>query len=153
VLQARGPRDVFVSIRDPRAAARSQVHWLSRWGNTGSAALEQRIERQCIDNFVPWLQSWIERSRDPASPLRIHMIKYRDIVRDLAGTVRQIAGVMRNRYPALAVYAERANVEEVRIHFNQGDDEAWRSEVGEATRHRLWAACTPEIRELLQLLP
>src|SRR5258708_11192841 len=47
----RSPRDVFVTIRDPRAAARSQVHWLSRWGNAGSASLEERIERQCLGNY------------------------------------------------------------------------------------------------------
>ena len=153
VLKARGPRNVFVTIRDPRSAARSQVHWLSRWGNTGSASIEERIERQCIDNFVPWLQSWIERSRDPASPLRIHMIKFQDIVRDLAGTVRQIARELRDEFPAMAPYAERFEVEEFRIHFKQGDDEAWRSEVSEATRQKLWNACTPDIRELLDLAP
>jgi hypothetical protein len=30
VLQGRGPRDIFVLIRDPRAAARSEVHHLAR---------------------------------------------------------------------------------------------------------------------------
>jgi hypothetical protein len=75
VLKSRGPRTVFVTIRDPRAAARSQVHWQSRWGGNEAAPVEERIERQCIDNFVPRLQRWIDRSRDPASPLRVHMIK------------------------------------------------------------------------------
>jgi hypothetical protein len=153
VLKARGPRDVFVTVRDPRAAARSQVHWLSRWGNTDAATLEQRIERQCVDNFAPWLQNWIDRSRDPTSPLRIHMFEFQDIVRDLPGTVRQIAQKLRHEFPAMAVHAECVDVEEVRIHFKEGDDEAWRSEVGEATRQRLWDACTPDIRELLQLVP
>ena len=153
LLEARGPRDVFVSIRDPRAAARSQVHWLARWGTDDKASLEERIERQCIDNFIPWLTSWIDRSRQPASPLRIHMIEYRDIVHDLAGTVRRIAGILQRDYPAMAAYAECTALEEVRIHFNQGDDEAWRAEVGEATRQRLWDACTPDIRVLLALAP
>jgi hypothetical protein len=153
ILKARGPRDVFVTIRDPRAAARSQVYWLSRWGNLGSASVEARIERQCIDNFVPWLQSWIERSRDPASPLRVHMIKYQDTVRDLTGTIRQVAQHLRDEFPAMASIAERADVEEIRMHFNQGDDAAWRSEVGAATRQKLWDACTPDIRDLLDLTP
>ena len=153
VLKARGPRNVFVTIRDPRAAARSQVHWLSRWGNAGSASLEDRIERQCVCNFIPWLQSWIERSRDPASPLRIHMIKFQDIVHDLAGILLQIARVLQDEFPAMAHYADRVDVEEIRVHFEQGDDEAWRSEVSEPTRRKLWDACTPEIRELLKLAP
>jgi hypothetical protein len=152
VLKARGVRDLFVTIRDPRAAARSQVHWLARWGDAGAVSVEQRIERQCLDNFIPWLQSWIDRSRDPASPLRIHMIKFQDIVSDLPGTVRRIALKLRGEFPAMAAYADRADVEEVRIHYKQGDDEAWRSEVGEATRQKLWQACTPDIRELLHLV-
>jgi hypothetical protein len=151
VLAARGPRDVFVTIRDPRAAARSQVHWLSRWGRPGSASLEEHIERQCLGNYIPWLQNWIDRSRDPASPLRIHMIKFQDIVHDLGGAVRRIARIMQNEFPAMAAYAECVDVEEVKIHFAQGDDDAWRSEVGEATRQKLWEACTADIRELLQL--
>jgi hypothetical protein len=152
VLAARGPRDVFVTIRDPRAAARSEVHWRARWGNIGSASVEERIERQCLDNFIPWLQSWIDRSRDPASPLRVHVIKFQDIVGDLAGTVRRIARDLREEFPAMAPYAERLEVDEVRIHFKQGDDEAWRSEVSEATRQKLWDACTPDIRQLLHLV-
>jgi hypothetical protein len=151
VLAARGRRDVFVTIRDPRAAARSEVHWRARAGGAGAPSVEERIERQCLDNFIPWLQGWIDRSRDPASPLRIHMIKFQDIVGDLPGTVRRIAQNLRDEFPAMAPYAERSEVEEVRIHFKQGDDDAWRSEVGDATRQKLWDACTPDIRELLDL--
>jgi hypothetical protein len=152
VLKARAPRDVFVTIRDPRAAARSQAHWLARWGDGGAAPVEQRIERQCVDNFIPWLQSWIDCSRT-TSPLRIHMIKFGDVVRDLSGTVRQIARTLAPEFPDMAAYADRGDIDEVRIHFKQGDDEAWRSEVSDATRQRLWDACTPNIRELLHLSP
>ena len=81
------------------------------------------------------------------------MIKFQDIVRDLAGTVRQIARELRDEFPAMAPYAECFEVEEFRIHFKQGDDETWRSEVSEATRQKLWDACTPDIRELLDLNP
>jgi hypothetical protein len=153
VLRSRGPRTVFVTIRDPRAAARSQVHWLSRWGGNDAASVEDRIERQCIDNFIPWLQQWIDRSRDPASLLRIHMIKFQDIVRDLSGTIRQIAYILQDEYSAMAAYAEWYAVEKINIHFNEGDDAAWRSEVGDGTRQKLWDACTDDIRELLRLAP
>jgi hypothetical protein len=53
----------------------------------------------------------------------------------------------------MATFVERSDVEEVRIHYKQGDDEAWRSEVGGATRRKLWDARTPAIRELLNLAP
>lgn len=152
VLTARGPRDVFVTVRDPRAAARSQVHWLARWGNVGPVSLEHRIEQQCIAYFIPWLQKWIEQSRDASSPLRVHLIKFEDIVRNLPATVRQIARALEAEFSTMAAYAEYVDVKEVRIHFEQGNDEAWRAEVSDATRRKLWDACTPEIRELLSLV-
>jgi hypothetical protein len=34
-----------------------------------------------------------------------------------------------------------------------GDDDAWRSEVGDKVRSEMWEACTPEIRDLLALEP
>lgn len=153
VLGARGPRDVFVTIRDPRAAARSEVHWRARWGNVGAVSIEECIEQQCLQNFIPWLQSWIERSREKSSSLRVHMIKFQDVVGDLPATVRLIARTLQDEFAAMAAYAKCANVEEVRIHYKQGDDDAWRSEVGEATRRKLWDACTTEIREVLNLVP
>jgi hypothetical protein len=51
VLQGRGSRDIFVLIRDPRAAARSQVHHLARGRDGGAEPLARRIERQCTENF------------------------------------------------------------------------------------------------------
>jgi hypothetical protein len=81
------------------------------------------------------------------------MIKFQDIVGGLSETIRAIARTLQTDYPAMATFAERSEVEEVRIHYKQGDDDAWRAEVSEATRHRLWDACTPEIRELLHLAP
>jgi hypothetical protein len=153
VLKSRGRRNVFVSIRDPRAAARSHVHWLSRWGNADSMTLEERIERECIGKFIPWLQCWIDRARDSTSPLHIQLIKFQDIVRDLPGTLRRIVRTLQDEYPVLASYAEHPNIEEVRVHFKEGDDEAWRSEVSETTSKKLWEACSPEIRELLNLVP
>ena len=91
---------------------------------------EERIERQCLGNYIPWLQNWIDRSRDPTSPLRVHMIKFEDIVHDLGGTTRRIARILRDEFPAMAAYAECVDIEEVKIHFAQGDDDAWRSEGG-----------------------
>jgi hypothetical protein len=153
VLRNRGQRDIFVTIRDPRAAARSQVHWLARWGKSVSTSVEQRIESECTEKFIPWLQSWIDRSRDKSLPFRIHLIKFADITRDLKGTARRIARTAQSDTLATGSNLDRAQFEEVKIHFKEGDDNAWRSEVSEATAKRLWEACSPEIRELLGLSP
>jgi hypothetical protein len=125
---------------------------VSRESNV-QTSLEDNIRRECIGKFIPWLQNWVERSRDKTLPLKIHMIRYEDIVHNLTQTIRSIARVLEEDYPAMAFYAEDPKVEEVRVHFNRGDDNAWRSEVSETTREMLWEACTLEIRELLRLAP
>jgi hypothetical protein len=153
VLANRGRRDIFVTVRDPRAAARSHVYMRAAQGYRAAATIEQRIERECVRDFVPWLQSWIDCTGDPALPFRIHIVKFTDIAADLAGTVRRIARILQDGHPAMVPYAQRRDVEEIRVHFQEGDDEAWRSEVGAAARTRLWDACTPDFRELLNLRP
>ena len=88
VLQGRGPRDIFVLIRDPRAAARSQVHHLARGRDGGAEPLARRIERQCTENFIPWLQAWIDCANNKKLPFRIHWLTYR---RGLPGSRRHLA--------------------------------------------------------------
>jgi hypothetical protein len=177
VLKSRGQRDIFVTIRDPRAAARSWVHWLARWDSTSSASIEEQagarswvhwltrrrsarsisieeqIERECKENFIPWLQSWLDWSHDKSFPHRIHLIKFADITGDLKETVHRIARIAQGGVPATGSSLDRAQFEELKVHFKEGDDNAWRSEVSEATAKRLWEACSPEIRELLRLNP
>ena len=152
VLGNRGKRDIFVTIRDPRAAARSNVYFEDH-GAPDPSLVEGEILRQCLDRFIPWLQSWIDVANDPASPFRVHMIRFGDVVRDLPESLRSILRILQDGCPAIGPYAEAGHVDEVRIHFKRGDDEAWRSEVGEGTRARLWEGCTPEIRDLLRLRP
>jgi hypothetical protein len=153
VLSERGPRDLFVLVRDPRAAARSKVHY--DWRPTFEAAepLEARIERACVSHFIPWLQGWIDCARNQHLPLRIHWLTYREVCTDAAAVVRRVVGVLQKEYPALAVYADCEKVPDIKIHFVTGDDDAWRAEVGDQARERIWAACTPDIRSLLALQP
>jgi hypothetical protein len=148
ILNARGSRDLFVLARDPRAAARSQVHYLER---DPSEPLEAAIERECIVNFIPWLQGWLDCAHNPEVPFRIHWITYKEVCRDRAAVLRRISTVLHRDYPAMAAYAECQAIPEVNIHFETGDDDAWRAEIGQAARIRLWRACSPQIRALLGL--
>jgi hypothetical protein len=150
VLATRGLHDVFVVARDPRAAARSQVHFQSA-PDTDRALLEAKIERECMANFVPWLQSWMACARRPDLPYRIHWLTYREVTTDIAAAVRKICGVLRFNYPAVSAHAQATAIAEVRVHFVTGNDQAWRAEVGSAARERLWEACTPDMRQLLDL--
>jgi hypothetical protein len=150
VLATRGLRDVFVVARDPRAAARSQVHFQSP-PDTDRALLEAKIERECTANFVPWLQSWMACARRLDLPYRIHWLTYREVTTDVAAAVRKICGVLHFNYPALSAHVQATSIAELRVHFVTGDDQAWRAEVGSAARERLWEACTPDMRRLLDL--
>jgi hypothetical protein len=62
VLSARGRRDIFVTIRDPRAAASSHVHMRSAMGYRGSGPLQQRIERECLNGFIAIISRSVRRS-------------------------------------------------------------------------------------------
>jgi hypothetical protein len=153
VLSGRGSRDLFVLVRDPRAAARSRVHFQSRPATDARQSLEARIERECVSDFIPWLQGWIDCSRNPKIPFRIHWLTYREVCDDPAAVLRKVVLVLQKDYPALSVYADCRKVPDLRLHYVTGDDDAWRAEVGDRTRARLWAACTPDIRSLLALAP
>lgn len=151
VLRARGPRDIFVLVRDPRAAARSQAHYLARDGGDGGDPLSLRIERHCIGSFIPWLQGWIDCARNPDLPFRIHWLTFREVCDDPAAVLRRISAALAEDHPAMAPFADCRSLDEVRVHFVEGNDDAWQREVDYEARERLWAACTPEIKSLLGL--
>jgi hypothetical protein len=151
VLQGRGPRDIFVLVRDPRAAARSQVHHLARGRDGSSEPLARRIERQCTENFIPWLQAWIDCANNEKLPFRIHWLTYREVCQDPGAILRKIAGVLGADNKAIAAFAYAHSLQEERMHFVDGHDDAWRREVGSSIRDLLWQACTAEMKAMLDL--
>ena len=151
VLQGRGPRDIFVLIRDPRAAARSQAHHLARGRDSGGEPLAHRIERQCTENFIPWLQGWIDCANDEKLPFRIHWLTYREVCQDPGAILRKIAGVLGADNKTIAAFAHAHSLREERMHFVDGHDDAWRREVGSSRRDLLWQACTSEMKSMLDL--
>jgi hypothetical protein len=151
VLQGRGPRDIFVLIRDPRAAARSQAYHLARGRDGGSELLARRIEQQCIENFIPWLQAWIDCADNKKLPFRIHWLTYHEVCRDPGAILRKIAGVLGADNKTIAAFAYAHSLPEERMHFVDGHDDAWRREVGSSSRDLLWQACTVEMRAMLDL--
>jgi hypothetical protein len=151
VLRGRGSRDIFVLIRDPRAAARSQARHLARGRNGGGEPLARRIEQQCLTHFMPWLQAWIDCANDQDQPFRIHWLTYREVCQDPGVILRKIGGVLGADNTAIAAHADTHSLEEQRMHFVEGNDHAWQREVGASTRDVLWDACTPQMRALLEL--
>jgi hypothetical protein len=153
VLTSRGPRDIFVLVRDPRAAARSRAHFLASKGLSADGPLELRIRHECIDNFIPWLQGWIDAARRKEHPFRVHWLTYDEVRASPAAVLRRIGGVFGPGYPVLAAGADQQALDEVRMHFVSGDDHAWKAEVSRETRDLFWEACTPEMKSLLNLEP
>ena len=153
VLRDRGPLDLFVLARDPRAAARSQVHYLARDEGRLDQSPSERIEHECTAHFIPWLQNWIDCAKRPDLSFRVHWLTFREVCANPAAVLREISTVLSDRHAAMRPYLACQSLEEVRVHFETGNDAAWRGEVDTATRARLWAACTPEIRSLLDLEP
>ena len=151
VLSARAPRDVFVLARDPRAAARSYVHHLSRGRVASPRALEAAIEQECVARFIPWLQGWIDCSEGARAEIRVHWTTFGEVRDEPAAAFRKIVHAMQAAYLALSPYAHCEAVPDIRRHFVSGDDDGWRAEVGDAAKARMWDALTPEMRDLLAL--
>jgi len=151
VMQGRGPRDIFVLIRDPRAAARSQVHHLARGRDGSGEPLARRIERQCTANFIPWLQAWIDCANNKKLPFRIHWLTYGEVCRDPGAILRKIAGVLGADNKAIGAFAYAHSLREERMHFVDGHHDAWRREVDSSSRDLLWQACTAEMKAMLDL--
>lgn len=148
VLANRGKLDVFVTVRDPRAAAHSAVRRARLPG-----AFDEAIAKECIENLAPWLQSWIARAQDPAMPFKIHWVTFQEIRTDLPAVARRVCSVMESGHPALGRHTRTISVEGVGRHDTTNHDAAWRSEVDDKLAAQMWSACTPDIRELLALQP
>jgi glycosyltransferase involved in cell wall biosynthesis len=151
VLSGRDLKHVFALVRDPRAAAWSSIQAGEQKGSVESEPLERRLERECLTRFIPWLQGWTDLSKQGNAPFRVHLLTYREVRSDLAGTLRKIAGLLQNDHPSLLPYTQHQTIAPLRAHFVTGDDHAWRREVSRGVLDRLWAACTPEIRSFLDL--
>jgi hypothetical protein len=151
ILRERRVSDLFVLVRDPRAAARSQVHFRARDGRNSGESLTSRIERECFNHFIPWLNDWLACAKQSDLPFRVHWVTYREVRSSPAAVLRRMSRILVKAHPALAAYTECPQLEPVNVHLVTGDDHAWESEVDYQARERLWAACTPEIKSLLAL--
>jgi len=148
VLAHRGKLDVFVTVRDPRAAAHSAARRAQR---SDGASFEEAVAKECITDFVPWLQSWIARAQDPDTPFKVHWLAFREIRSDLPAAVRRVCSVEERDHPALRRLAQASNLEAAGDRGTTDDDNAWRSDVDDSCAAEMWAACTPDIRALLAL--
>ena len=151
VLSEAGFRDIFVLIRDPRAAAASYVKWISAIERTelSSDEMEQRIVECSVASYYPWLADWIAAKQ--GSEVKVHWIKSSDVRTNLAGTIACVLRHFRDQYPGVEKLLDA--VKEVKANFVVGDDDAWRSSVSPIGKERLWQALPQRALELLGLMP
>ena len=149
-LEEAGVREVFVLVRDPRAAAASAVGLDA--ASYGAVLPTARTEFSIVDGtirtFIPWLIEWLAASR--LSSPKVRWLKSHEVRLDMAQSALNILESYRHFYPAVEPLL-RVPGKEVRANFVVGDDSAWRLRVSPAGRERLWDAMPSEIIELLEL--
>lgn len=154
ILSASAVRDVFVLVRDPRAAAASRVNMKLRAGLVphDKELLKAEFMETALHKFIRWLSDWTEAASAPNSHLRIHWILSPCSGADLRSSVRDILSILAAECPALRPYVDQ-EIKEITANFVAGDDDAWRTLADDADRKVLWNAIPERARNLLGLTP
>lgn len=151
-LRSCGVSEVFVLVRDPRAASASVVDF-------GTSRFDQPIDdaqwtANVLDTyrhlFIPWLEGWIAEAN--TGDLRVRWIQSRLVRTDLHLVWREMLSALAPLYPSLNSKLDLPPAE-VRVNFVHGLDDLWRCRVGERVREEMWAALSPAAIELLELEP
>ncbi len=145
--------ELFVLIRDPRAAATSAVAWAEEMERRAAGSTDEvRVVEMCREAFAPWLRDWLAVASGPAAPIKVHWIRYRDITTSLSGVARLILEYLSARHPYLKSHL-RVDIDEVKANFVTGDDEQWRIRVSRKGQEQMWESLPNDIVELLDLVP
>lgn len=151
-LRSCGASEVFVLVRDPRAAAASTVDFGA--SRRGQPIDDAQWTANVLDTyrhfFIPWLEGWIAAAS--TGDLHVRWIQSRLVRTDLAQVWREVLSALAPLYPSLNSKLDLPPTE-VRTNFVHGQDDRWRRRVGDAEREDMWAALSPAAIELLQLEP
>ena len=147
-LRDTGCRDVFVQIRDPRAAAASLIRHQDRSFNlpvSGPARdpFEAHLVERCLASYYPWLEDWLDVAAEERADLRVHWVMFDDVRRDIAATVQTVLDVLG--------YAPVPPIEHVTMHMVRGEDDAWREGLSQSAQQKLWDAMPRRAIDLLEL--
>lgn len=155
VLRRAGVREIFVLVRDPRAAAASSFA-LKRKRTMAERLSADEYERGLLDLYfakvLPWLEGWIEAAGSGDLGFEVHWIHSIQVRTDMAAVWARLVEVLGPLYPRIREYGPD-RLPELKANFVHGDDEAWREVVSGAGQDRMWQAISPAARELLQLHP
>jgi hypothetical protein len=146
-LSRNGVRDLFVLVRDPRAAAASAV----RFGrSTGTAETGLSFEGEVVaalqNCFLPWLNGWITYAAQAGGDVRVHWLFWKDLRERPDYVVNQICKVA-------GIASLELRAPDVRENFVTGDDTSWRSNISPALQRMIWDMIGPGIADLIDLEP
>ena len=152
VLEAMGWKQVFVLIRDPRAAATALVRKeMTAYGRAlQGEGVGRRIVEFATQSYIPWLNLWL--AAEDRSMLQIHWIRYGEVCADVGTVVRRIIDILQSDHPALVAIRDTPT-RTVTANFAVGHDESWRTLVTPEAARALWQAIHPRAVELLDLKP
>jgi hypothetical protein len=155
ILRKAGVRNIFVRVRDPRAASASAAHLSDRKArinnlaaNGDVIAFEAQLIWHCEQTFIPWLMAWIEAAADSTLGLSIHFLTKPSAATE--ETAREVLSVLSQEHQVLAQYVA-IDFPKVAANFVTGDEEGWRKGTSPATQERLWNAIPQNIKDFLQL--
>ncbi|MGA8398971.1 MAG: hypothetical protein WB697_03740, partial [Stellaceae bacterium] len=150
-LANAGIHDVFIRVRDPRAAAYSIYRLgLSVWGEDG-VSLDEGVTVIYRNGYIPWLTDWIAAAQDDFRGLRIHWSHFRPGAAALSEAVRDILTCLVADHSAVAPYLD-GDIPVVEANFVDGDDDKWRQALSPSCQTLLWEMTPDPVRELFGIM-
>jgi len=152
VLADCGIRNVFLLIRDPRAAAASYVTLDQK--HNGKAVSEELILNVFETMYLPWLTQWQEYAVS-SNDVRVIWLRSQDVT---AGN-DSLRAVMEQIVMSLAPTApdwrppDFSTISLAEANFVSGTSDGWRQLVSKSGQERMWSRIPVLFRDMLELTP
>jgi hypothetical protein len=148
-LRAGGIREVFVRVRDPRAAAVSAAHLENRKYSHVDSNFAEEVTQLYEYSFIPWTASWIAAGTESESDLKIHWLTQPS--KAIPEMARHVLSILMPQHPDLQQFLQ--SLSEIKANYVTGDAEAWRNNLSAEVQDRLWQATPSDVKDFLELKP
>lgn len=148
-LKAGGLREVWVLVRDPRAAIWSCQRMETEYDGSVRTGRDDVVHG--VRQLADWIATWVKAREDG---FLVQFVLFRDLTENPETVmVRILRSRSGDRFiPALTeVLRVRAGQGRVSSNFRQGDDEAWRAGIPTDLHGPIWDAIDTRTKQLLGL--